>query len=172
MATNRNVWIRNLFGASEPFIMLGLFQAGSTKAIKRGEILEKTAVTNTRWVPMDSDFAGAANVAVANEEIKSGDRAGYYEIMVPRPGDVFRFELAAAAAVTVGTAYYWSDSETLKSSGTNVLAYVAGQDNYPDKQGHLSDDASSDSGETIRSVSYADFIFKEAVSYWKAFNVA
>ena len=165
MATNRVRWIRNTDGATAPLIMLGLFQAGVTAAVKRGEILELTADTNTRWTPMNSDFAGAANVAVANEEIKSGDRAGYYEIIVPRPGDIFEFALAAAGATALGASLYWSDSETLIVSGSNVLGYAVGQEHYPQKQGHLTDDASGDSGETIRSISVVRMHFEAASSY-------
>lgn len=173
MATNQVRWVRNLFGAPAPLVMLGLFQAGASQAIKRGEILEKTAGGNTQWVPMDSDFAGSANVAIANEEVKSGDRAGYYEIIVPRPGDVFRFALAAAGANAVGTALYWSDSETLTiTAGSNILAYIAGQEHYPLKQGHLVDDIAPDSGTAIKSTSFALVTFKEAVSYLKAIQVA
>lgn len=172
MATNQKRWVRNLFGAPEPLIMLGLFQAGASQAIKRGEILELTAGGNTQWVPMDSDFSGSANVAIANEEIKSGDRAGYYEIIVPRPGDIFRFAIATAAATAVGTGLYWSDSETLKATGSNILAYAAGQEHYPLKQGHLVDDIAPDSGTTIKSQSIVLVTFKEAVSYLKVLQVA
>ncbi|HUT78042.1 MAG TPA: hypothetical protein VM285_10170 [Polyangia bacterium] len=173
MASNNVRWLKNLLGAKEPLIILGLFQAGATKAVKKGEILELTADTNTRWVPMDSDFAGNANVAIANEEIKSGDRAGYYEIIVIRPGDVFEFDLAAAGGNALGTALYWSDSETLTiTAGSNILAYIADQDHYPLKQGHLADDGSPDSGETLRSTSKARVTFKEAVSYLKVFQIA
>jgi len=171
MATNKGRWLRNLFGAKEPLIMLGLFQAGVTKAIKRGELLELTADGNTRFVPMDSDFAGSANVVIANEEIKNGDRAGFYEIIVIRPGDVFEFDLATKNNPAIGTALYWSDSETLKESGSNILAYVAGQEHYP-KQGHLADDAGGDAGETLTNLSQVRVTFKEAVSYLKALQVA
>lgn len=171
MAANKVTWIRNLFGASEPLIMLGKFQAGASQAIKRGEILELTADTNTRFVPMDSDFAMAANVAIANEEIKNGDRAGYYEIVVPRPGDIFAFLLAAAGAPALGTALYWSSSQVLTvTAGSNIIGYAAGQAHYPLKQGHLADDASPDAGETLRSLPYVHMVFKESVSYFAAFQ--
>ena len=172
MATNQARWIRNLFGAPKPLVMLGLFQAGVTAAVNRGELLELTADGNTKWIPMNSDFAGSANVAIANEEIKSGDRAGYYEIIVPRPGDLFEFDLDTANNPALATALYYSSSEVVSESGSNILAYVAGQDHYPDKQGHLSDDASGDAGATLRNTAAVHLTFKEAVSYWKALNVA
>lgn len=169
MATNQLRWIRNLNGAKEPLVMLGKFAAGASVPIKQGELLELTGNTNTEWVPMDSDFSAAANVAIANEEIKSGDRAGYYEIIVPRPGDVFAFDLATGSAIAVGASLYWSDSETLAASGSNALAYACGQEHYPQKQGHLSDDASGDAGTTVRSTSRVLCCVKQAASYLAAF---
>jgi hypothetical protein len=165
-------WVRNMFGAKEPLIIRALFGVAGVVAVKRGELLEFTGNTNTEFVPMDSDFAGNSNMAVANEEIKSGDRAGYYEIIVPRPGDIFEFELAAAAAPVLGASLYWSTSQKLATSGSNALGYVAGQAHYPAKQGHLADDASPDSGTTVRTVSFVEMTFKEAVSYLKVVQKA
>ena len=172
MASNKVRWIKNLFGAAEPLVMYGLFQAGATQAVKRGEILSKTADTNTRFEPVGADVAGNANIAIANEEIKAGDRAGYYEIVVPRLGDVFEFALDTAAATAVGAALKSATSETLSATGSNALAYACGQEHYPQKQGHVTDDASPDSGETIRVQSTVLVTFKEAVSHLKLFQVA
>lgn len=168
MPTNTVRWIRNLDGAGEPLVMLGLFAAGVTQAIKRGEILELTGSGGTEWVPINSDFAMNGDIAIANEEIKSGDRAGYYEIIVPRPADVFEFALAAASALTVTSPVFFSDSETVTTSGTNALGYAVGQEHYPDKQGHLSDDAGGDAGTTLRSTAYARFTFAVTASYYSA----
>lgn len=166
MATNRVAWVGNLYGAKEPLIMLGNFAAGSTAAIKRGEIIELTGNTNTEWVPLDSDFDPAGNLAVMNEEIKASDRAGYYEIIVPRPGDIFEFELAAAAATVLGAELFYSTSQKLAASGTNEIGVSVGQENYPQKQGHLTDEPSGDAGTTIRSQSYVRMHFKLAGSYY------
>lgn len=163
MATNQTRFIRNLDGATEPLVILGLFQAGATQAIKRGEILE---LSGGNFIPLNADQAMAGIIAIANEEIKSGDRAGYYEIIIPRPGDVFEYALLAAAATTVGTAHYWSDSETVKPAGVNILCYAVGQEHYPAKQGHLADDASGDAGTTVRSTSYVLVTFVKAASYY------
>ncbi len=169
MATNRVAWVGNLNGLAEPLIMLGKFAAGASQEIKRGEILEMTGNANTEWVPMDSDFNGAGNIAVANEEIKSGDLAGYYEIIVPRPGDVFEFELAAPGATTVGTALYYSSSQKVTvSAGSYILGYSVGQENYPQKQGHLADGELGDAGTTIKSQSYVRMTFDKASSYYAA----
>lgn len=169
MATNQARWVRNLNGAPEPLVMLGLFQAGATQAIKRGELLELTGDGNTAWVPMDSDFAMDSNVAIANEEIKDGDRAGYYEIIVPRPGDVFEFELDAADDLSLGTALYWSDSETATdTAGSYVLGRVAGTDHYPQKQEHLADGGVADMGTTLRSQSRVHMAIRQVASYYSA----
>ena len=171
MASNKQVWIGNVDGGG-PLIMRGLFDAGSTTAIKRGEILEKTGTGNTVWVPMDSDYDMTATsdaVAVADEEIKTGDRAGYYNIIVPRPGDVFEFELAAAGATAVGTSLYYSASQKVTvTTGTYILGYAVGQENYPQKQGHLADDGSPDAGTTVKSQTYVRMTFRLAVSYYAA----
>ena len=168
MATNHVRWVGSLNGHTEPLIMLGNFAAGSSQAIKRGELLEFTGNTNTEWVPLDSDFAGAGNVAIANEEIKAGDRAGYYEIIVPRPGDVFEFALATAAAVAYGASLYYSSSEAVATSGSYALGTAVGQEHYPQKQGHLADDAAGDAGTTIRSTSYVRMTIVAAASLWAA----
>ena len=164
MASNKATWIRNLDGAQEPLVILGLFQAGATAAVKRGEILE---LSSSNWIPLDADQSMAGVIAVANEEIKSGDRAGYYEIIIPRPGDVFEFELAAAGATALGTALYFSTSQKLTvSAGTNVVGRAVGQEHYPQKQGHLADDAGGDAGTTVRSTSYVRMTFTKAASYY------
>jgi hypothetical protein len=154
-------------GAAGPLIGRGLFQAGSAKAIKAGEILELTASTSTKWVPMDSDYAMSADVAVAAFDIKSGDLAGYYPIIIPRPGDEFVFALDTANNPAVGTTLYWSDSETVSESGNNALGYVSGWDHYPN-QGHGAEDIVSDAGTTLRSKSNIIMTFKLSVSYYAA----
>lgn len=166
MATNRARWVKNLNGAQEPLVMLGLFQAGVTNAVKRGELLEFTYNTNAAWGPMDSDYPMEGNVAIANEEIKSGDRAGYYEIIVPRPGDVFEYDLDTPAATVFATPVYYSSSEAVSASGTNVLGLTVGMAHYPDKQGHLADDASGDAGSTVRSCAYVHIVILERNSLY------
>ena len=167
MASNRQVWVGNAFGLKEPLIMLGKFETGT--AIKRGEILELTADTNSSWCPLDSDFSHSANLAVAAEEVKSGDRMGFYNIIVPRPGDIFEYELLTASAMAVGTSLTYSSSEKLTTGGSHDIGYACGQEHYPVKQGHVTDDASPDMGETIRSTSYVRMMFREAASYFAAF---
>lgn len=167
MASNTHRWQYDMLGANEPLILPGNFAAGSSQAVKMGEILELTGNSSTEWVPMDSDYSMDSDVAVAAVEIKSGDLAGYYPIIVPRPGDVFRFALAAAGNSSLGTSLYWSDSETVTvTTGSNILGTVAGHSHYPQMQGHASDDASVDQGTTILSVSTVDMVFEESNSFY------
>lgn len=171
MATNTYRWKKNLLGALEPLIVPGNFAAGSSQAIKQGEILELTGNTNTEWVPIDSDFAGNANIAVAACEIASGDRAGFYPIIVPRPGDVFEYKLSTATAVAIGASLYYSDSETLAPSGSNALARNVGWAHYPYPQEHLSKGGLVDRGATIGTLPATGALmigFDPDVSYFRA----
>lgn len=168
---NKSPWIRNLNGAQSPLILLGKFAAGSSQTIDRGDILELTGATNTEFVPIDSDFSMDNDIAIANEQIKSGDRAGYYEVIVPRPGDVFEFELSAAASPAIGDAVYYNAAQKVATSGSNILGRVVGQDHYPLKQGHLADDAGADAGTTIRSTSFVQVLIDEAASFWGLLQV-
>jgi len=172
MATSNHArWVGNLNGATEPMIYLGLFQAGSTAAVAAGEMIEFTGNGNAAWVAMDADFAGAGNVAVANEDVKAGDLAGYYEIIVPRPGDLFEFDIDTAAATAYGTTLYYSSSTELSASGTNELAYAVGQEHYPLKQFHLSDGQIGDNGSTIKSQGTVIVTFELASSLWAKLSV-
>lgn len=179
MATNNSRYRGNVIhdpdGSKGPLLMLGKFAAGSSQAVKRGELLELTGNTNTEWVPINSDFdmsaaAGSGGkVAFAHEEIKSGDLAGYYWIEVPRPGDLWEMDLAAAGATDVGTALYYSDSETVTvTAGTNIVGHAAGQEHYPRHQGHAADDASYDRGTTIKSQSKVILTIEVSNSYYSA----
>lgn len=169
MAVSNHVrWLKNLLGAPDPLVRLGKFQTG--QAIKKGEIL---ILVGGYWVPISSDTAMAGVIAVANEPIDAGDRTGYYEIIVPRPGDVFEFDLAAAGTLAEGTAlYYGGTSEKVTvTAGTNVIGTAVGQEHYPAKQGHVTDDASGDAGTTSRTTSYARMTFKKAASYYAVLEV-
>jgi len=171
MATNQpSRWVRNLNGAKEPLVILGLFQAGATQAIKAGELLELTGAGST-WVPLDSDFDMSAGViAIANQEIKAGDLAGYYEIIVPRPDDVFSYDLAAAGNSAIGTALYFSSSEAVTvTAGTNILGHIAGVSNYPKQL--PAEHGGGDAGTTIRTVSVAEMTIVRANSFLSTFSL-
>lgn len=170
MATNQARFVRNIYGAPGPYIVPGAFQAGATQAVKMGEILELTGDSSTKWVPWDSDYNADANIAIAAEEIKSGDRAGYYQIIVPRPGDVFTFELASASNPSLGASLYYSSSEKFTTSGTYPVAAVCGWHHYPPLQTHLTAEPSTDMGTTIKSTSWVEVTFLQDVSYFDALH--
>ena len=162
MAVNKAAYVGSIFGAPGPFKFPGKFQAGATQAIKAGEILE---LSGGNWIPLDADQSMSGIIAVAACEIKAGDLAGYHDIIVPRPGDIFEFALATAAAPAVGASLYWSDSQTLTTSGSNVIATVADETLLPE-QGFQSVSPSFDAGTTIRTRSQVRCMFKAAASYY------
>jgi hypothetical protein len=143
-----------------------LFQAGGTQAIEYGEILEFTGNTNTALVPIDSDFLMSGHIAIANQDIISGDRAGYYEVIIPRPDDVFEFALATAGATAVGQRLYYSSSEAVTTTGTHILGNAVGLSHYPDLQGRLTKGATGDAGVTISSYAYVQMTFAQSASYY------
>ena len=162
-------------GSKGPLIRKGLFTTGT--AIEKGEVIERTATTQTVWVPWDSDFDIAASspgdyVAFAWEDIATGDRSGYYKIAVPRPGDVWSMPLATAAATAIGAPLYYSSSKALAASGTYIFGNAVGEDHYPDFQGHVSKDASFDAGTTVASQTDVLFTVQLSNSPWEEFQTA
>ena len=170
MATNNVRYVGNVYGAPEPLVMLGLFLAGSSQAIKKGE---KLKISASNFVPASADYNSASDLAIANEEIKSGDLAGYYEIIVPRPGDIFEFDLDTAAATAVGASLYHGASDPSQSyaaSGSNASGNAIGQEHYPRHQGHASDGDSMDRGTSIRTATRVRCTIEKASSYFNAFQ--
>lgn len=166
-------WIENVLDPNKvgPTKMKGKFQAGATQAIADGEILERTADTNTRWVPMDSDHdaTAGAGLAVSAHPITSGDLAGEFEIIVPVDGDVFEADYDEADAIEPETALYWVSSTKLKkTAGTNIVAYSVRGPNAPATQKRLSQGQLGDSGETYRTTNRVRFMFRHAVSHMYA----
>lgn len=167
MATNQARFIRNDYGALEAFRMRLPFQAGSTQAFKKGEM----GYLSTNVLPVTADLAVTAALVIVDEEIKAGDLAGYYNVTVPRPGDVFEFAIDTAAATALGTSLKIASSgptETLSATGSNEIAVACGQEHYPNKQGHMKDGDPYDAGTTIRSTPKVRVHFKNACSYWAA----
>jgi hypothetical protein len=155
MAVNKHPWIRNIFGAASPLIMHGKVQAGSTQAIKRGEICVYNE-TSGYWVPANAAADYIYSLAIANEEQKAADLERYMEFIAIRDGDVFEFALDAAAQVEVGNGLELtsSDSQTLTLDvDGNAVATVVGFQNYPD------------AGTTLRNISYAEVAFLPEFSY-------
>lgn len=164
MATNQTRWVGNLNGIPEPCVRPGLFQDGNTQAIKMGELLE---LSGGVWIPLDADQSMAGVIAIANEEIKDGDRAGYYEIIIPRPGDLFEYDLDSAGNDGVGTDLFWISSEEVTvTTGSNILGNIAGYEHYPNKMPHLADGDIGNPGTTIKTSSKVVMTITAAASYY------
>jgi hypothetical protein len=160
-------FVRNVIsGSVEPLKVLGHFQAGGTQAIKDGQIIE---LSGGNWIPLAGDRDLSAGVgAIAATKIEDGDRAGYYPILVPRPGDLWRFQLDASDDLALGTALYpygTVGEQVTDTAGTNVIGNVAGDAHYPE-QGHLSVDGSPDAGTTLRYQSDVIMSFQASNSYY------
>lgn len=168
MASNQVRYVGSMFGAPGPFKFRGKFKAGATQAISRGEILE---LNSGDWIPLDADQSMSAIIAVSDCEIKSGDLAGYHELIVPRPGDIFEIDLAAADGSAAGTSLYWSSSQQLTvTAGSNVIG-VTCDDSILPEQGFQSSTVSPDAGTTIRTTKKIRFTFKASTSYYAALQV-
>lgn len=168
MASKRATYKGNT-GGLQPLIALGKFKAGSNQEVKEGELLE---LSSGEFVPLSTDKAMAAIVAVAVETIKAGDRAGYYPILVPQPGDFFELPLDSAGNPDPGDSVYVEGSQELSLTGSNELGKVLTHDGMPQRQGHLTDDASVDAGTTVGSVSSVRFTINAAASYFRALQGA
>lgn len=164
MATNQIRWVGNVDGGG-PMRRKGKFKAGASQAIKKGEMLELDGSSD--FVPLASDKSLTAELAISDCEILTGDLAGYYDVIVPRPGDLFAFPLSAAGTPALGAALYWASSQSLAESGSNAIANVASDDHIP-SQGFKSRDGSPDAGTTLRSVTEVLVTVKAAVSYYAA----
>lgn len=160
------VWKRNVFGATAPFKFPVNFQAGATQLIKSGDILDLSGSV----APLASDKSMAGIIAVSDCEIRSGDLGGYRDAIVPRPGDMFEFALSASAVPTIAEALYWSTSQVLAVSGSNIIGYITDVSFIP-LQGFNSVNPSFDVGTTLRTVSNVLMSFKQSVSYYAALYI-
>ena len=168
----KNAWVANLYGHGGPFKFPGKFQAGATQAIFKGELIK---LSGGNWVPMSTDTAMSAIVAIADCDIKSGDLAGYYPIIVPRPGDVFEFALDASTTTTIGQALYvygsGIGSQTVTATvGTNILGHVVDSSVIP-MQGHASVSPGLDAGTTLLARSQIRMTIKASCSYFAALQL-
>lgn len=165
MPTERQTWKYNMRGLP-PVRILAKFQAGASQPIVKGDLLE---LSGGNFIPLATDKAMAATVAVADCNITSGDLAGYYPIIVPSLWDVFELDLDAADDLDRGTALYVSASQVVTdTAGTNVLGHVVDHGGFPKQQGyaHLGD--ATDRSTTIRNSRSVLFTIKESASYMNA----
>jgi len=158
MAENLSPFVRNKYGTKET-IFPGKVQAGSTQAIKRGEICCYNK-TSGYWVPVSAVADGELYLlAISNEEQKAADVARYMEFIAPKPGDEFEFEIAAPRQVAQGEGFILtaSNSQKLTYSGTAFPVFLAcGDDNYPQ------------TGTTLTYKSKAVVEMNPKCSFWQA----
>jgi len=157
MAVNKDPFIRSLSADGKAHVFRGLVQAGSTQAIKRGEIccFNKTA---GYWEPvaLEADFIYA--LAIAKEEQKAADGSRYIEFYSLHPNDQFEFEIDAARSLALG------DRFVLTASYSQILTYSASKQPVARcvDDGHYPQEEDT----TIRNRSYAIVSFMPYVSAW------
>lgn len=171
MATNQTRWVKSLLGLPNELILPGKFQTGT--AIKKGQLLELSA---GYFIPLASDKAMSATVAIAGMEVKSDYPTGYYPIIVPRPGDIFQFALDSAGANALGAAMYVSGAtaEVVTATvGTNIIGHVAGWAHYSSiyPQNPTTDTGAVDKGTTVGTQARVDMTIKAACSYYAALQL-
>lgn len=153
MAKNLFPWVRNVFGASEPLRFMGKVQAGSTQAIKAGELCAYNE-TAGYWVPVNAAADVAYSLAISAEEQKAADVARFMQFFALREGDVWEFLLSAARQVLHGDALIISDSQKLAYDADGLaVAHVVGDGNYPSI------------GTTTLQVTKAEVMFRREVSF-------
>jgi hypothetical protein len=156
-AVNKDPFVRTLNKDGLPVLFRGKVQAGTTQAIKVGEIcaFNKTA---GYWIPVAAinDFIYA--LAIAKEEQTAADLARYVEFYALHPNDQFEFEIDAARALALGDTFILTVSNSQKltySAGGYPVARCVDDGHYPQK-----------TDTTIRNRSWAVVSFDPSVSYW------
>jgi hypothetical protein len=154
---NKDPFVRTLNKDGLPSLFRGKVQAGTSQAIKVGEICayNKTA---GYWVPVAlvNDFIYA--LAIAKEEQTAADLARFVEFYTLHPNDQFEFEIDAARALALGDTFILTVSNSQKltySVNYYPVARCVDDGHYPQKN-----------DTTIRNRSYAVVSFSKAVSFW------
>ncbi len=160
-AVNRAPWSKDINGGREPLRILMPVDAGSSYAIKRGEICKVGLNTSDRPGPVTA-ATDKTLLVIADQEQKSTDVARMIPFIVPRPGDVFEFAISAARAVVFGdnfAIHSSTPSQTLAytAAGTNLVARQASDHNCPEPE---------EKSVTRRPVSFAQVVFDEQASFF------
>ena len=154
-AANKSPWIKNLSNAPV-LIFPGKVQAGSTQAIKKGEICTYDE-TSGYFIPLDAVADCRYSLAIANEEQKADSLERYMEFIALRPDDVFEFVLDASVQISLGDGLEptASDSQKLtRDIDGNAIAFSVAIDNYPEV------------GTTMLYRTYGQVVFNPVHSYW------
>lgn len=131
-AVNKAIGYQNLYGRAAPVYIYLPVQAGSTQAIKKGEICKLRSLTDYSTYPVIPATSGDDGFipVIANEEQAAGDAARKIQFILPQEGDCFLFDTDAATTVQPGTALEISDSQTLCDGTTNPVATAFQIDDY------------------------------------------
>lgn len=162
MATNKDPFVYSRNKDGKPVMFKGLVQAGSTQAIKRGELCTWNETTGY-FIPVNAVADHRYWLAIAAEEQKASGRheltaIRYIDFYALHPNDIFEFALAAAAAIAYGDPYTLTASDSQKltaAAGAFAVAISVGDGNYPQEE-----------DTTLRNQSYGLFSFNPAVTWW------
>ena len=165
MPTEQTTWRFNARGLP-PVRKLGKFQAGTSQAIVKGDLI---ILSGGNWIPLSTDTAMAGVVAIADANVVSGMLAGYYPIIIPALWDVLELALDAADNLDFGTALYVSASQVLTNdAGTNIIGHVWDHSGFPKQQGRADLGDVADRTTTIANARTVFWTMKESVSYMNA----
>jgi len=123
-AVNQTPAYKNFMGRSGALLADFYVQAGSTQAIKKGEICKLRDISDLSTypiVPVSANDAGFLPL-IANKEQASGDAARLLQFVYPDPFTAFEFDLDAATEVKLGDKLAISDSQTLTVTTNTALA--------------------------------------------------
>lgn len=146
----------------KPLVFKGLVQAGSTQAIKVGEICTWNETTGY-FVPVDAVADHRYPLAISKEEQKASGRAElvnarYIDFYALHPDDIFEFPIDAARSLALGDPFTLTASDSQKltyGAGAFAVAINVDDNHYPQEE-----------DTTIRNQSYAHVSFNPAVSWW------
>ena len=161
-AKNNDPFVYSRSKDGKPDVFLGLVQAGSTAAIKVGEICTWNETTGY-FIPVNAVADHRYPLAIAKEEQKASGRAEltairYIEFYSLNPEDVFEFPLAAAQSLALGDPFTLTASDSQKltaAAGAFAVAINVDYGHYPQEE-----------DTTILNQSYARVSFNPAASYW------
>jgi len=154
-AVNKSPWIRSLVNAPATTFP-GKVQAGSTQAIKKGELCTYDE-TSGYFIPVDAVADCRYSLAIANEEQKADSLERYMEFLALCPWDVFEFALDASAQIVLGDGLGLTASDSQKLTRDvdgNAVAFYVGTDNYPEV------------GTTMLYRTHGQVVFNPVHSYW------
>ena len=162
MAVNKDPFVNSNRKDGKPHMFRGLVQAGSSAAIKRGELCTWNETTGY-FIPVNAVADFRYPLALSAEEQKASGRhelvaSRYIEFYSLHPEDVFEFELAAARALAIGDPFTLTASDSQKltyGAGAFSVAHCVRDSHYPQEE-----------DTAIRNQSYAGVSFNPNVSYW------